>query len=325
MDSPYRINVEGIKKAELLVVTITHKEIPSFKEIYEFDGNDLQEKESIHFKWDGKMVVWLGGIKPINKSISRKSIRSCMSTFTALLAIIFILSFGGCSKSSATPINEAMNDLQKYNIKGDVSEVQIATYEPINSANGIIAGEQQKYGENSLIKFNEQGYKYIVYIYADVESRRLVASAKLNKFLDNTPVEYEYNEEVDLLVTQKTDLGWKVIVNSRHSGMIYDNEIFVPIQKGDRIKGYVKHIRLDEKLDITLQKTGYDVEAMDTLAKEIFEKLKASGGIIPLSDKSSAEEIAEIFGCSKKSYKKAIGSLYKAKLINITPKTIELI
>lgn len=182
-----------------------------------------------------------------------------------------------------------------------------------------------------LVPFREQrsemkqGYKYIVYIYADVESRRLVASAKLNKFLDNTPVEYEYNQEVDLLVTQKTDLGWKVIVNSRHSGMIYDNEIFVPIQKGDRINGYVKHIRSDEKLDITLQKTGYDVEAMDALAKEIFEKLKASGGIIPLSDKSSAEEIAEIFGCSKKSYKKAIGSLYKAKLINITPKTIELI
>ena len=182
-----------------------------------------------------------------------------------------------------------------------------------------------------LVPFREQrsemkqGYKYIVYIYADVESRRLVASAKLNKFLDNTPVEYEYNQEVDLLVTQKTDLGWKVIVNSRHSGMIYDNEIFVPIQKGDRIKGYVKHIRSDEKLDITLQKTGYNVDAMDALAKEIFEKLKASGGIIPLSDKSSAEEIAEIFGCSKKSYKKAIGSLYKAKLINITPKTIELL
>ena len=166
-----------------------------------------------------------------------------------------------------------------------------------------------------LVPFREQrsemkqGYKYIVYIYADVESRRLVASAKLNKFLDNTPVEYEYNQEVDLLVTQKTDLGWKVIVNSRHSGMIYDNEIFVPIQKGDRIKGYVKHIRSDEKLDITLQKTGYNVDAMDALAKEIFEKLKASGGIIPLSDKSSAEEIAEIFGCSKKSYKKAIGSI----------------
>ena len=182
-----------------------------------------------------------------------------------------------------------------------------------------------------LVPFREQrsemkqGYKYIVYIYADVESRRLVASAKLNKFLDNTPVEYEYNQEVDLLVTQKTDLGWKVIVNSRHSGMIYDNEIFVPIQKGDRIKGYVKHIRSDEKLDITLQKTGYNVDAMDALAKEIFEKLKVSGGIIPLSDKSSAEEIAEIFGCSKKSYKKAIGSLYKSKLINITPKTIELI
>lgn len=215
--------------------------------------------------------------------------------------------------------------LKPYAQAGEFAYLQVA------SVNRVGAFLDWGLPKDLLVPFREQrsemkqGYKYIVYIYADVESRRLVASAKLNKFLDNTPVEYEYNEEVDLLVTQKTDLGWKVIVNSRHSGMIYDNEIFVPIQKGDRIKGYVKHIRRDEKLDITLQKTGYDVEAMDTLAKEIFEKLKASGGIIPLSDKSSAEEIAEIFGCSKKSYKKAIGSLYKAKLINITPKTIELI
>ena len=215
--------------------------------------------------------------------------------------------------------------LKPYAQAGEFAYLQVA------SVNRVGAFLDWGLPKDLLVPFREQrsemkqGYKYIVYIYADVESRRLVASAKLNKFLDNTPVEYEYNEEVDLLVTQKTDLGWKVIVNSRHSGMIYDNEIFVPIQKGDRIKGYVKHIRRDEKLDITLQKTGYDVEAMDTLAKEIFEKLKVSGGIIPLSDKSSAEEIAEIFGCSKKSYKKAIGSLYKAKLINITPKTIELI
>ena len=215
--------------------------------------------------------------------------------------------------------------LRPYAQAGEFAYLQVA------SVNRVGAFLDWGLPKDLLVPFREQrsemkqGYKYIVYIYADVESRRLVASAKLNKFLDNTPVEYEYNQEVDLLVTQKTDLGWKVIVNSRHSGMIYDNEIFVPIQKGDKIKGYVKHIRSDEKLDITLQKTGYDVEAMDALAKEIFEKLKASGGIIPLSDKSSAEEIAEIFGCSKKSYKKAIGSLYKAKLINITPQTIELI
>ena len=215
--------------------------------------------------------------------------------------------------------------LRPYAQAGEFAYLEVA------SVNRVGAFLNWGLPKDLLVPFREQrsemkqGYKYIVYIYADVESRRLVASAKLNKFLDNTPVEYEYNQEVDLLVTQKTDIGWKVIVNSRHSGMIYDNEIFVPIQKGDRIKGYVKHIRSDEKLDITLQKTGYDVEAMDALAKEIFEKLKASGGIIPLSDKSSAEEIAEIFGCSKKSYKKAIGSLYKAKLINITPQTIELI
>ena len=204
-------------------------------------------------------------------------------------------------------------------------------YLEVKSVNRVGAFLDWGLPKDLLVPFREQrsemkeGYKYVVYIYADIESQRLVASAKLNKFLDNTPVEYEYNQEVELLVTQKTDLGWKVIVNSRHSGMIYSNEIFVPIQRGDKLKGYVKHIRSDEKLDITLQKTGYNVDVMDALASEIYEKLKASGGIIPLSDKSSAEEIAEIFGCSKKSYKKAIGSLYKAKLINITPKTIELI
>lgn len=203
-------------------------------------------------------------------------------------------------------------------------------YLQVKSVNRIGAFLDWGLPKDLLVPFREQrsemkeGYRYIVYIYADVESQRLVASAKLNKFLDNTPVDYEFNQEVDLLVTQKTDIGWKVIVNSLHSGMIYDNEIFVPIQKGDTLKGYVKHIRNDEKLDITLQKTGYDVQAMDALATEIYDKLKASGGIIPLSDKSSATEIAEIFGCSKKSYKKAIGALYKAKLITITPTTIEL-
>ena len=204
-------------------------------------------------------------------------------------------------------------------------------YLEVKSVNRVGAFLDWGLPKDLLVPFREQrsemkeGYKYVVYVYADVESQRLVASAKLNKFLDNTPVEYEYNQEVDLLVTQKTELGWKVIVNSRHSGMIYNNEIFVPVQRGDKLKGYVKHIRSDEKLDITLQKTGYNIEVMDALASEIYDKLKASGGIIPLSDKSSAEEITEIFGCSKKSYKKAIGSLYKAKLINITPNTIELV
>lgn len=204
-------------------------------------------------------------------------------------------------------------------------------YLQVSSVNRVGAFLDWGLPKDLLVPFREQraemkqGNRYIVYIYADVESRRLVASAKLNKFLDNTPVEYEHNQEVDLLVVQKNDLGWRVIVNNQHSGMIYDNEIFIPIQKGDRLKGYVKHIRSDEKLDIILQKTGYDLDAMDSLAKEIYEKLKASGGVIPLSDKSSANEITEIFGCSKKSYKKAIGLLYKAKLITISPQTIELV
>ena len=158
----YKVDVRGIRADEMLIVTITHAEILSFKEIYEFEGKILQGRSTIHFKWDGKKVIWLGDIKPINKSIEKKSIHSCMNTSITLLAVLFMFSLDGCSESPATPISDTINDLQKYNIKGNVSEIQTITYEPINSANGITAGKEQEYGENSLIKFNEHGYKYIV-------------------------------------------------------------------------------------------------------------------------------------------------------------------
>lgn len=168
----------------------------------------------------------------------------------------------------------------------------------------------------------QQDYCYVVYVYLDHESGRIAASAKLNKFLDNLPVDYEFNQEVDLLVVQETELGYKVIINNAHWGMIYHNEIFCPVEKGDRIKGYIKHIREDEKIDVALQPVGY--EKIDMLSSVILRSLRENDGYLPLSDKSSSEQIAEYFSCSKKNFKKAIGSLYKQRTIQILDNGIRL-
>ncbi|MCU4154406.1 GntR family transcriptional regulator [Carboxylicivirga sp. A043] len=180
-----------------------------------------------------------------------------------------------------------------------------------------------------LVPYREQaermkeGEKYVVYIYLDDESRRIVATSKLNSVLDNLMPEYEEGEEVDLMVIDKTDLGYKVAVNNSHSGMLYHNELFKPIKIGDKCKGFIKKVREDDKLDITLEKPGY--EKIDGLAGEILEKLKTKGGQLDVSDKSPAELIYKVFGTSKKNFKKAIGTLYKQRIIEITKDNIKLL
>ncbi len=161
----------------------------------------------------------------------------------------------------------------------------------------------------------QQGEYYVVYVYLDFATGRIVASAKLDKYLDNVPPEYTPNQPVDILVAQETHLGYKVIVENQHWGMIYHNEIFCPIAVGDRMQAYIKQVRDDEKIDVALQPSGYD--RIDPLSESILQRLEAAGGVLPLSDKSPAEEIARCFQCSKKSFKKAIGALYKAHRIII--------
>ena len=180
-----------------------------------------------------------------------------------------------------------------------------------------------------LVPFREQKVDmqqdsfYIVYIYFDHESGRIAASAKLNKFLNNLPINYEFNQEVDLLVVQETEIGYKVIINNAHWGMIYHNEIYCQVEKGDRIKGYIKYIREDEKIDVALQPAGY--EKIDTLSSAILRYLRENDGYLPLSDKSSSEQIADYFSCSKKNFKKAIGLLYKQRTIQFLENGIRLI
>ncbi|NPA36871.1 MAG: GntR family transcriptional regulator [Chlorobi bacterium] len=172
-----------------------------------------------------------------------------------------------------------------------------------------------------LVPFREQrakmteGRTYLVHVYLDTDTDRVVASAKIDKFLDNILPEYESGEEVDLLIAEKTDMGYKVIINNTHWGMIYDNEIFGPVETGDYVKGYIKKVRDDDKIDVALQKEGY--EQVDSISQNILDKLKDAGGFLAVSDKSPAEMIYHLFGISKKNFKKAIGALYKKKIITI--------
>jgi predicted RNA-binding protein (virulence factor B family) len=180
-----------------------------------------------------------------------------------------------------------------------------------------------------LVPFREQkvtmieGRSYLVYIYVDAESRRIVASAKLNKFLDKTLPEYVVGQEVELVVESETDLGYKAIVNNLHWGILYENEVFEQLAKGLKLKGYIKKIRTDNKIDLSLQPIGY--EKVDPITQMILDELKKAGGFIAVSDKSEAELVYQVFGVSKKSFKQAIGALYKKRLITISTDGIRLI
>jgi len=169
----------------------------------------------------------------------------------------------------------------------------------------------------------EEGRSYLVYIYVDEESKRIVASAKLGKFLDKSVPEYTIGQEVELVIESESDLGYKAIINNCHWGILYENEVFEQLAKGLKIKGYIKKIRPDNKIDLSLHPLGYD--KVDPLTQMILDELKKEGGFIAVSDKSEAEEVYRIFGISKKSFKQAIGALYKRRLITLSPDGIRLI
>jgi predicted RNA-binding protein (virulence factor B family) len=172
-----------------------------------------------------------------------------------------------------------------------------------------------------LVPFREQqtkmneGNSYVVFCYLDEKTFRLVASSRLNKFVKSEDISLTPNEEVDLLVSRQSELGWDVIINNTYQGLVFANEVFQPIKVGATLKGYVKKIRKDNKIDIVLKPIGYS--GLEPAANQIFEQLELAGGYISLHDKSSPEEIQEMFGMSKKTFKKAIGSLYRDRKIEI--------
>lgn len=180
-----------------------------------------------------------------------------------------------------------------------------------------------------FVPFKEQAMKmrvgswYLVYVYLDEETNRLVASSKTNSFLDNAMVLLSSYDEVDLIASHPSPHGWNMIVNQKYLGLVYSDEIFQKITPGDQLKGYVKKVRPDGKIDLTLQRHGY--RAIEPNAEMILKELKASGGFIDLNDKSAPEDIKEVFQLSKKSFKKAIGTLYKARKILIEQDGIRLV
>lgn len=161
----------------------------------------------------------------------------------------------------------------------------------------------------------EEGKSYLVRIIHDDKWHRIIASSKLDDFLDQSPVDYAPDQEVDLLIGTHTDLGYKAIVNNAHWGVIYENEVFRPLKKGDRLRGFIKKVREDQKIDLCLHKPGY--EKVDEVSEQILGLLRQHGGFMAVNDKTAPELIYQLFGVSKKNFKKAVGALYKKKIISL--------
>ena len=181
-----------------------------------------------------------------------------------------------------------------------------------------------------MVPFREQKQKmevgrwYIVYLDLDKKSDRLYASNRVERFLQNDQISVKEGDEVALVVMQKTDLGYSVIVNHTHKGLIFDNEIFQEIRVGARLKGYVKKIRDDQKIDISIQPIGFR-NVNDSNSELIYKTLVENDGFLAVTDKSSPDEIYTQFGISKKAFKKSLGALYKQKKVDIQPDGIKLI
>ncbi len=170
----------------------------------------------------------------------------------------------------------------------------------------------------------EKGRWYIVYMDLDKKTDRLYASNKVERFLQNDEIFLKEGEQVTLLVLQKTDLGFSVIINNVHKGLIFENEIFKELNIGDKLSGYVKRIREDNKIDISIQPIGYK-NFNDYNSELIYSTLIENNGFLSITDKSTPDEIYTQFGISKKAFKKSIGALYKDRKITILPDGIRLI
>lgn len=179
-----------------------------------------------------------------------------------------------------------------------------------------------------LVPYGEQMYPvkvgsyHMVYLYLDDRSSRITGSLKIDKWLKEETFYLKQDQAVDLMIYAKTELGFKAIVNNDYSGLLYENEIFQTLNIGDKLKGFVKQIRPDNKIDLTLQKPSE--ETREALTDTILEDLKQQGGSSSLTDKSNPEDIYAYYGVSKKSYKKALGALYKKRLITIDKDKISL-
>lgn len=200
----------------------------------------------------------------------------------------------------------------------------------VNYVNQIGAFMDWGMEKDILVPFKEQarpmekGKRYLVYLYMDEKTNRLVASSKTNQFLKNEVLTVEKGEEVELIVSHITEIGINVIINEQFKGLLYKDEVYDDaIRTGDRMRGYIKNIRPDNKIDVSLQIQGY--QSIEPNADIILDELRASRGFLRLTDSSHPEDIKTVLKMSKKTFKKAIGALYREKLIEIKEDGIYLI
>jgi len=200
----------------------------------------------------------------------------------------------------------------------------------VNAASAVGAFMDWGLEKDLMVPFREQkqnleeGRWYIVYMDLDQKTDRLYASNRIERYIQNDIITVKEGEEVSMLVWQKTDLGYTVIINNIHKGLIYENEIFTSLRIGDLIPGFIKKIREDGKIDLALQAAGYR-NTKDANSETVLTKLKENGGFLSVTDKSSPEEIYSIFGISKKAFKRSVGDLYKQKIITLESGGIRLL
>lgn len=169
----------------------------------------------------------------------------------------------------------------------------------------------------------QKGHRYVIHAHVDEESYRIMASAKIERYLSKEMPDYEPGQEVEVMVWQKTDLGYKVIVENRYGGLVYQNEIFQPLQPGMKLTAYVRQVREDGKIDLALQQDGQ--RKVKDFSDVLLQFIKEQGGYTTLNDKSAAEIIYDTFGVSKKTFKKAVGDLYKKRLVVLEEGGIRLV
>ena len=205
---------------------------------------------------------------------------------------------------------------------GDFAYLEVAW---VNNFGAFLHWGPQK---DLFVPFREQkmkmmkGHSYIVHVHLDPETYRIMASAKVEHFLSQDFPPYRTGDQVELLIWQKTNLGLKAIVDGRYGGLLYDTQMFRTLHTGDRVKGYISQVRPDGKLDLSLQCPGQ--RGVEDFSAQLLRHLQMNGGQTPLGDKSPAEEVYALFGVSKKVFKKAVGDLYRQRLIEISDTGIRL-
>lgn len=170
-------------------------------------------------------------------------------------------------------------------------------------------------------RMNEDG-TYLVHIVYNENTQRIFGTAKYDKYIDKTKPPYEVGDAVEILIAAQTELGFKAIIDNRYAGMLYANELFDTMQLGQICTAYIKRIRDDFKIDLSLSKIGFT--RVEDFADELYERIVERGGFVAINDKSDAESIYEMFGVSKKTFKKAVGTLYRKRMISITENGVQL-